>query len=51
MVAVMATTPLRQVRIPDDLYQAVRDKAHTVGKNVSEVIRDLLQRWIDEDQP
>ena len=39
-------TPLRNVRIPDDVWAAAKAKAERQGRNVSDVIRDLLARWL-----
>ena len=40
-------TTLRNVRIDDELWQAAQERAATEQLNVSEVIRELLQRWVD----
>lgn len=41
----MATTS-RNVRIDDELYEAVQEKAALEERNVSEVIRELLTGWV-----
>ena len=40
-------TTLRNVRVSDELWQAAQGRANTEGMNVSEVIRVLLQAWVD----
>jgi hypothetical protein len=42
----MANTTLRNIRIPDDLWEAVLRKAEAEGRNASEVTRELLARWV-----
>ena len=39
-------TPLRAVRIPDELWEAARHKADTDAISVSEVLRSCLTAWI-----
>ena len=39
-------TPLRNVRIPDDLWQEAKTAAHKQGTTVSEVIRTKLVDWL-----
>ncbi len=40
-------TTLRNVRVSDELWQAAQQRAETEGVNVSEVIRSLLQAWVE----
>jgi hypothetical protein len=40
-------TTLRNVRVPDDLWDAALRRAHADQTNVSEVLRDLLAAWVD----
>lgn len=40
-------TPLRPIRIPDELWAKAQAKAHNEGTNVSEVIRRLLGEWAE----
>ncbi len=47
MAEVSRGTPLRAVRVPDDLWGAALRRADTDGTSVSEKIRDLLQQWVD----
>lgn len=42
----MATTPLRAVRIPDELWTALQEKAAEKDTDASTVIRELIARWI-----
>ena len=41
-------TPHRPIRIPDELWQAAKDKAANENTTVSEVIRALLTEWIEK---
>jgi hypothetical protein len=40
-------TPIRNLRVPDELWQAAQQRADAEGLNVSEVIRSLLQAWVE----
>lgn len=42
----MAPTPLRALRVDDELWEAAQAKADAEGRSVSEVVRELLQRWV-----
>jgi hypothetical protein len=44
-------TPIRGVRIPDDLWRSAQDKAAAEGTTVSEVVRDCLARWVGITRP
>lgn len=39
-------TPLRNIRIDDELWEAAKAKAATEGRDVSAVTRELLARWV-----
>jgi hypothetical protein len=39
-------TPLRHMRIPDELWDAAMAKADAEGTSVSDVVRELLSRWV-----
>jgi hypothetical protein len=39
-------TPLRHMRIDDELWSAAMAKAEIEGRSVSEVVRELLERWV-----
>jgi len=40
-------TTLRNVRVPDELWDAALARAEDEQTNVSEVVRQLLQEWVD----
>jgi hypothetical protein len=39
-------TTLRNIRIPDELWDAVLRKAELEGRNASEVVREYLTKWV-----
>lgn len=39
-------TPLRNVRVPDDLWHAAMSKALDRGETLSEVIRRALEKYV-----
>ncbi|MQA96266.1 MAG: ribbon-helix-helix protein, CopG family [Streptosporangiales bacterium] len=39
-------TPNRTVRVPDEVWREAQEKAEREGKDVSEVVRDCLRRYI-----
>ena len=39
-------TPLRAIRVEDELWYAALAKAEAEGRALSEVIRELLERWV-----
>lgn len=39
-------TTSRNIRIPDDLWDAVLRKAEAEGRNASDVVREYLARWV-----
>lgn len=39
-------TRLRNIRVDDELWSAAMAKAESEGRNVSEVVRELLTRWV-----
>lgn len=41
-------TPLRAIRVPDELWAKVQKKAAQEGTSASEVIRKLLTEWVGE---
>lgn len=41
----MANTPMRAMRIPDELWQAAKDRAEERGENVTEVVVRALTRY------
>lgn len=46
MVPNQPKTPKRSVRVPDDLWQAVKIKARDRGETVTEVIIRALTRYL-----
>ncbi|MFJ4288028.1 ribbon-helix-helix protein, CopG family [Paenarthrobacter nicotinovorans] len=42
-------TKVRTVRIDDALWEAAQAKAQADGTNLSEVIRECLQAWLNDD--
>ncbi len=39
------------VRVPDSLHRKVKAKSALVGKSVSDVLREYLTQWVEEDTP
>lgn len=39
-------TTIRGIRVSDELWDAVRSKAETEGRNVSDVIREALLAYV-----
>lgn len=39
-------TPLRSVRVRDDLWSAAQERAQERGDNLSDVIREALERYV-----
>lgn len=39
-------TPKHGVRVPDDLWQAVKRKAHDQGETITDVVIRALQRYL-----
>ncbi len=44
----MSKTPLRAIRIDDELWEAAQVKAAKEGDNLSAIIRDALRQYIEE---
>ena len=42
--------PLRNVRIPDQLWERAQEKASREGVSLSEVMRRLLTAWVERDE-
>lgn len=40
-------TPLRAFRIPEKLYAEAKAKAEAEGRSLSDVVRDLLERYLN----
>lgn len=43
-------TPIRNVRVPDDLWQAVKERAAAEGTTVTEVVVRALRRYVARKQ-
>lgn len=39
-------TPLRSVRIADELWHAAQQKAEAEGRTVSDVVREALEKYV-----
>jgi predicted DNA-binding protein len=46
----MSKTPLRAIRVDDELWEAAQAKAKERGDNLSAVIRDALRAYIQESE-
>lgn len=42
-------TPIRPVRVPDELWQAALRKARANDEKVSDVIRRALEEYVNDD--
>ena len=40
---------LKTYRVSEELYERVREKCEREGKNVTDVIRDALERYLEDD--
>lgn len=49
MVRRTGTTPVRTIRIPDDLWQAALRTARQRGEDVPDAIRDFLARYARDE--
>lgn len=45
----MVSTPLRNVRVSDETWQAAKDRADERGDNLSDVIRTALEAYVAEE--
>jgi predicted DNA-binding protein len=43
-------TQHRSIRIPDEIYYPAMEKAKSEGRTVSEVVREFLAEYIDENE-
>lgn len=43
-------TPIRGIRVPDELWDAARAKAVAAGENVSDVVRRALDDYVRESR-
>lgn len=44
-------TPLRSIRVPDELWAAAQAKAEERGETISDVIRAALTRYVAPPKP
>ena len=47
-------TPLRAIRVPDELWQALQTQAKQEGRGASEIIRELIHEYLkntDKENP
>lgn len=44
-------TPLRNIRVPDELWEAALAKATDQGTSLSDVIRTLLEDYVEVAEP
>lgn len=40
-------TPLRNIRVDEELWQAFKERAYAEGKDVSALIRELMTNYIN----
>ena len=45
----MGNTPLRNVRIADDIWQAAKERADQQGESLSDVIRRALEQYVNTE--
>lgn len=39
------------IRLPEDLHRRVKAKAALLGTTITAVVREYLERWVEEDPP
>lgn len=39
------------IRLPEDLHRRVKAKAALQGTTITAVLKELLERWVEEDPP
>jgi hypothetical protein len=44
------TTPLRSVRVPEDLWQAATIVANRNGETISDVVREALREYVGSEK-
>jgi len=45
----MTTRRQVSIRIPEELYRQVRVKAAQTGRSVTEVLKEMLEKWVKEE--
>jgi hypothetical protein len=43
-------TPTRSIRIADDIYLPAKERAESEGRTLSDVVRELLSEYIDDNK-
>lgn len=43
-------TPIRNVRVPDDLWNAAKDRAQAEGRSVTDVVVEALRQYTGQDK-
>ena len=38
-------------RVPDDLHRKVKIKSAKTGKTITEVVKEKLEQWVENDPP
>lgn len=39
------------IRLPEDLHRRVKAKAALQGTTITAIVREYLERWVEEDPP
>lgn len=47
----MAATPMRHVRVPDELWERALSSAKARGESVSDAVRGFLADYVEENLP
>lgn len=42
-------TPVRTIRVPDDLWNAAKNKAASEGNKLGDVLRAMLEDYVSDD--
>lgn len=40
---------MRSLRVPETLWERAKDKADREDKNISDIVRELLTKWVDDE--
>jgi hypothetical protein len=48
---IMADRKQVVTRIPDDLHRKVKIKSAKTGKTITEVVKEKLEEWVENDPP
>lgn len=44
-------TPVRNLRVPDEIWEPALAKAHEEGRTLTDVIKDFLREYIAPEKP